>query len=251
MNAVIIEDENRAANRLQRLLLKVAPDIRVLAQVESIREAVELFQEIPPPDLIFSDIQLADGLSFRIFEQVSLNCPIIFTTAYDQYAIEAFQTNGIDYLLKPVEEERLQQALVKLQRFTPSVSSDQVRALMAAMQPGPRYKQRFLAKVGDEIKSFTAQQIRAFFSEQKATFVLLDNGRRYILDQTLGELEGQLDPGRFFRVSRKHIVAVDACDKIYAFRNSRLKLVVAGLEDQEVIVSRERVADFKAWLGGD
>lgn len=251
MNVLIIEDEARAANRLERLLVQLAPHFRIIGKLESVREAVGFLRNEALPDLIFSDIQLADGLSFKIFEEVPAPCPIIFTTAYDQYAIEAFQTNGIDYLLKPVEEDRLAQSLDKLERIVPRISPAQLLALTRASQPRKRYKRRFLIKVGDEIKSVAVERIKAFYSEQKTTMALLDNQRRYVLDQSLSELEASLDPTEFFRISRKHIVHLDACEKIYAHSNSRLKLVIAGLEDQSVIVARERVADFKAWLAGE
>lgn len=249
MKVLILEDESRAANQLERVLKNVAPEAVVVGKLETIEEAVNFLNTKPSPDLVLSDIQLADGLSFEIFAQVQLNCPIVFTTAYDQYAIEAFRTNGIDYLLKPVSEERLTAALGKLRRLSPQVS---LADLMGLVQPAAQvqtYKSRFLVKVGDEIKSIPISEIRAFFSLEKATFLLTNQGRRYVLDQTMDQVERQLEPVGWFRISRKYIVGFQSWDHIYAWTNSRFKLVLKGIDDQEVIVSRDRVSGFKEWLG--
>lgn len=247
MNVLIIEDESRAANHLERVLKKVAPEAMVLGRLESVAEALDFFRGGHSPELIFSDIELADGLSFEIYQQVEVPCPIVFTTAYDQYAIEAFQTNGIDYLLKPVEEQRLAQALDKVRRLQPKISP----ALLQSLFPtsAPKKRERFLVKVGDSLKSISTGDILAFFSLDKATFLLTTEGRRYVLDLSIGEVEKQLGAGHFFRINRRHILSLEACQHIHAFTNSRLIVKVPGLEDQEVIVARERVADFKDWLG--
>lgn len=249
MRILIIEDETRAANQLERVLKKVAPEAVVLDKLETVEEAVDYLKGSPSLDLILSDIQLADGLSFEIFSQIELNCPIIFTTAYDQYAIEAFRTNGIDYLLKPVAEDRLAEALGKLRRLSPQVSLADLMALTKPAAAEKNYKSRFLVKVGDEIKSIPISDIRAFFSMEKATYLLTSAGRRYVLDQTMDQVESQLEPTNWFRISRKYIVGFQSWTHIYAYTNSRLKLVLQGIDDQEVIVARDRVGDFKEWLG--
>lgn len=248
MKVLIIEDESRAANHLERLLGKVAPQAEVLAKLESVREGIDFLTNSTSPDLILSDIQLADGLSFEIYQAVEVPCPIVFATAYDQYAIEAFQTNGVDYLLKPIDESRLKAALDKVDRLAPRLPQQLLQQLLAPSQ-SKTYRRRFLVKVGDELKTIPVDQVKAFYSLEKATFLLTEPGRKYIVDHSMGEVESMLDPKLFFRISRKHIVGIDACSQIHAFTNSRLILKVSGLEGQDVIVARERVGAFKNWLG--
>ena len=249
MKVLIIEDEVRAASHLERLLAKVAPEMEVVVRLESVRDAVAFLSRKPDPGLIFSDIQLADGLSFEIYHQVKINCPIIFTTAWDHYAIEAFNTNGIDYLLKPIEEERLFKAIEKAQQFSPGPMLEKILA-MSAVKPTHNYKSRFLVKVGDKIKSIPVEGITAFYSLEKATYLFTREKRSYDIDFALDHLETLLDPERFFRINRKFMVGLEACANITAWSNSRLKLRIDGLEDQEIIVARERVQEFKEWLDG-
>jgi len=247
MKVLIIEDEKRAANHLERLLNQVSPDVEVLHRLESVRDAVLFLSARPKIDLIFSDIQLADGLSFEIYKQVEVGCPIIFTTAYDQYAIEAFKTNGIDYLLKPVEEDRLKQAIDKARQFVPGL---QLEKLMAMQQPADEksYKSRFMVKVGDKIRTVPVEEIQVFYSQDKATFILTNDKRNYCIDYPLDQLEQLVNPQSFFRINRKYIVGIDACTDMLAWSNSRLRLKVDGLDEPDLIVARERVADFKDWL---
>lgn len=247
MNVIILEDEARAASHLTRLLAKTAPDMIVAARLESIRDAVPFLRSATDIGLIFSDVQLADGLSFDIFQQVQVKCPIIFTTAYDHYAIEAFKTNGIDYLLKPIEEERLQRAIEKVKQFTPVLSLEEILSLARA--PANKiYKSRFMVKVGDKIKSIPIEEIVAFYSLEKATFMLTSSGRNYCIDYTLDQLESVLDPGICFRINRKYIVFIQACTNILAWSNSRLRLKIDGITGDDIIVARERVQNFKNWL---
>jgi len=247
MKVIILEDETRAANHLERLLAKVAPNMLVIAKLESVRDGIKYLQSNPEPDLIFSDIQLADGLSFEIYNQVAVRCPIIFTTAYDHYAIEAFKTNGIDYLLKPIEEERLRQAIEKANRFSPGLV---IEKLLAMNKPTSEkaYKSRFMVKVGDKIKSVPAEEILVFFSQEKASFIHTTEGRTYCIDYALDQLEPMLDPEKYFRINRKYIVSIDACSNILAWTNSRLRLKIDGIDDPDIIVARERVVEFKMWL---
>ena len=249
MKVLIIEDEARAASHLERLLTKVAPEMEVVARLESVRDAVAFLSGKPDLGLIFSDIQLADGLSFEIFQQVKVNCPIIFTTAWDHYAIEAFNTNGIDYLLKPIEEERLLKSIEKARQFSPGPLLEKFLALSAA-KPTHTYKSRFLVKVGDKIKSIPVEEITAFYSLEKATYLFTREKRSYDIDFALDHLETTLNPERYFRINRKFIISLEACGNITAWSNSRLKLRIDGLEDQEIIVARERVQEFKEWLDG-
>lgn len=249
MKVLIIEDEARAASHLERLLTKVAPEMEVIARLESVRDALAFLSGKPELGLVFSDIQLADGLSFEIYQQVKVNCPIIFTTAWDHYAIEAFNTNGIDYLLKPIEENRLLKAIEKVRQFSPGPLLEKILA-MSATKPAHSHKSRFLVKVGDKIKSIPIEEITAFYSLEKATYLFTHEKRSYDIDFALDHLETLLDPERFFRINRKFMVGLEACANITAWSNSRLKLRIDGLENQEIIVARERVQEFKAWLDG-
>ena len=246
MKVIILEDENRAANHLERLLSKAAPDMVVIAKLESVRDGVKYLQNNPEPDLIFSDIQLADGLSFEIYNQVAVHCPLIFTTAYDHYAIEAFRTNGIDYLLKPIEEERLKQSIEKAKHFSPGLVIEKIRSISRSPSAKP-YKSRFMVKVGDKIKTIPVEEIMVFYS-QKASFILTADKRTYCIDYALDQLEPMLDPETYFRINRKYIVSINACTNILAWSNSRLRLKIEGTDDPDIIVARERVQEFKNWL---
>jgi len=247
MKVLIIEDEVRAANHLERMLNKVAPEMEVIARLESVRDSLEFLSKKPDIGLVFSDIQLADGLSFEIFTRVKISCPIIFTTAWDHYAIEAFKTNGIDYLLKPVEEIRLLQAIEKARQFSPLPMLEQLLAMSSAKQ-AKTYKSRFLIKIGDKIKSVPVEEITAFYSLEKATYLHTSGNRSYCIDFALDQLETMLDPELYFRINRKYIVSHGACSNITAWSNSRLKLKIEGIDDQEIIVARERIQEFREWL---
>lgn len=247
MNVIILEDEARAANHLARLITKIAPQMHIVASLETVRDAVTFLGRNPDVDLIFSDVQLADGLSFDLFGQVSVKCPIIFTTAYDHYAIEAFKTNGIDYLLKPIEEERLQKALEKVKQFTPALALEKILAL-ANTTTNKAYKSRFMVRAGDKIKSIPVEEILAFYSLEKATFIHTTDHRNYCIDYALEQLEALLDPAVCFKINRKYIVSMQACTNILAWTNSRLRLSIEGIDDQDIIVAREKVQDFKNWL---
>lgn len=247
MNVIILEDENRAVNHLQRLIKLVAPEMEVLAVFDTVRDAVTYLEQNPAIDLIFSDVQLADGISFEIFSKVKVKSPIIFTTAYDSYAIEAFSTNGIDYLLKPIEEERLRKAIEKARQFTTRIDLESLLNLRVGA--GQRQtKSRFMVKVGEKIKTITVEEILAFYSFEKTTFLHTTTHRNYIIDYSLEELESMLDREHFFKINRKYIVSIDACSQIIAWSNHRLKIDIEGIDDQKIVVARERVRDFKLWL---
>ncbi len=247
MNVLILEDETRAANYLERLIRKIAPEMTVMAKIESVRDAVPFLVSQGNIGLIFADVQLADGLSFEIFKQVTIRCPIIFTTAYDHYAIEAFKTNGIDYLLKPIEEERLRKAIDKIKFFSPAIALEKLLSL-GNPASAKTYKSRFMVKVGDKIKSIPVEEIMAFYSLEKATYLHANSNRDYCIDYSIDQLETLLDPALCFRISRKYIVSIQACTNILAWTNSRLRLKIDGIADDDIIVARERVQDFKEWL---
>ena len=247
MKIVILEDEGRAVNHLKRLIGEVAPQMELTGTFETVGEAISFLEQDPPVDLIFSDVQLADGTSFEIFSRIKVPCPIIFTTAYDTYAIEAFNTNGIDYLLKPIEAERLRQAIEKARQLSSGSSLDEL--LSRITQGDTRsYKSRFMVKVGEKIKTIMTEDILAFYSFERTTFLFTRDRRNYIIDYSIEDLESLLDPGHYFRINRKYIVSIKACSQIIAWSNSRLKIDIEGIDDQKIVVARERVREFKHWL---
>lgn len=250
MQVLIIEDEQPAAKQLIKLLGEIRPGIQVLDVLDSIENAVRWFQAPPPLQLVFMDIQLADGLSFDIFQQVSIQAPVIFTTAYDQFTLRAFKVNSVDYLLKPIEPEELEQALVKYDRvFQPQVTYDRqlINQLIETVSQ-PRYKERFLIKAGQHISYISVSDIRYFYSDSGLVFAQTGTTKKHHLDYTLDQLQELLDPGQFFRLNRKIIAHVDAIRKIAPYFNSRLILDLHPSADFDVVVSRDRVNDFKQWL---
>ncbi|BAO56070.1 LytR/AlgR family response regulator transcription factor [Nonlabens marinus] len=259
MRVLIIEDEKPAARRLQRMLEQL--DLEISRVVHSVKEAIEYLSSATEPDLIFLDIQLSDGLSFEIFEHVQINSAIIFTTAYDEYALQAFKLNSIDYLLKPIDAVELEQAVNKFKiRFRESEKSNSVSTQLQPIDlqqiakllgtHHENYKTRFTVKVGEHIKLFTADEIQLFYSENKGTYINLANGRNYLIDGKLESVEADLDPKQFFRISRQVIVRIDAITDIISYTNSRLRVKIDSFKELDLIVSRERVKDFKAWLEG-
>ncbi len=247
MQVLIIEDETRAANHLERLIRLIAPDMQIVAKIETVREAIEYLQTQQQPELIFSDVQLADGLSFDIYENIKITCPIIFTTAYDQYAIDAFKTNGIDYLLKPIEKKRLQQALDKAKQFSSAINFTNILNKINQNKPNT-LKTRFMVKVGNKIKSIDINNIQAFYSYDKTTYIFTDTKRSYPIDYSLDDLIGKIDTHQYYRISRKYIVSINACQHMVAYSNSRFKLTIDGLNNELIIVAREKVKEFKQWL---
>ncbi|MDQ8013867.1 MAG: LytTR family DNA-binding domain-containing protein [Flavobacterium nitrogenifigens] len=255
MITLIIEDEKPAARLLQRKLEKL--DVTVETMLHSVEESVHWFENNPHPDLIFLDIQLSDGLSFEIFEKIEIKSAIIFTTAYDEYALKAFKLNSIDYLLKPIDEDDLETAVSKFKSRLPKVAAEssnmqldfeQIRQMLS--NPFEKtYKKRFTVKIGQHLKVITTEEIECFFSENKGTYIHTYDNRDYLIDSTLEILEQELDKKDFFRVSRKFIVPLKAIKEIQVYTNSRLKVILPSYKDDEVIVSREKVQDFKAWLG--
>ena len=250
MKAIIIEDEKPAARRLNRLLEEL--NVEVSTMLHSVEESIEWFLNNEHPELIFLDIQLSDGLSFEIFDQVTIKSAIIFTTAYDEYALQAFKLNSIDYLLKPIDDEELEKAVKQYQDFKPekekiSIDFNDIKKLL--VNPVEReYKKRFTARVGQHLKIINADEVECFYSENKGTYAATIDGRNYLLDTTLENLEPELSPKTFFRVSRKFYVNINHINDIISYTNSRLQIKMNTFKDQEIIVSRERVKDFKLWL---
>jgi len=220
--------------------------------LHSVRESIEWFSSHKHPDLIFLDIQLSDGLSFEIFDTITIKSAIIFTTAYDEYALKAFKLNSIDYLLKPIDDEELETAVKKYQDQLPSKQSLQVdfedikKLLVNPMDRA--YKKRFTAKVGQHLKIFSVEDIACFYSENKGTYLHTNENRNYLIDTTLESLENELNPQQFYRVNRKFYININAIRDIISYTNSRLQIKLHRFTDQDIIVARERVKDFKEWL---
>lgn len=251
MNVLVVEDEPEAASRLAKLLKELRPDINIAGSPDSVKSAVKWISENPSPDLFFMDIQLADGLSFEIFEKVEITAPVIFTTAYNEYALKAFKVNSIDYILKPLDKEEVRAAFKKYENLTgrPQVRDKMMESIGTAMQMlTKRYKERFVIKVGEHLRSVEVNEVMYFYSLEKTTFAQASDGRKHILDFTLDQLEGILSPSRFFRINRKYIVAVDSIRDMISHTNSRLKLLLKSSDDDDIIVARERVQEFRDWL---
>lgn len=250
MKIIIIEDEKPSARLLQRKVEKLGLQITTL--LHSVEEAINWFQNNSHPDLIFLDIQLSDGLSFEIFDAVDIKSAVIFTTAYDEYALRAFKLNSIDYLLKPIDEDDLEIAVAKFklrQPKTEMVSLDfETIKKMLSNPEAKTFKKRFTIKTGQHLKMISIEEVECFFSENKGTYLHTLDNRDYLLEGTLEQLETELDPKDFFRVSRKFIIPMKAIRDIVVYSNSRLKVILPTYKEDEVIVSRERVNDFKNWI---
>lgn len=255
MRYIIIEDEQIAANRLKKLITEIRPNYEFVMSLDSV-EGATISLPVLKFDLIFMDIQLADGLSFEIFDQIPLKKPVIFTTAYDQYAIKAFKTNGVDYLLKPIDPTELEDAIAKFESQVVATKQhdyqSDLKKILNSIGGGTTekedYKKRFVVKIGDHIKTIAIEEINLFYSQDKTTFILTREGRNFIIDFPLDRLVELVDPKKFFRISRKFIICLDAIDDMLSFSNSRLKLVIKHYDDENIIVARERVAEFKQWL---
>lgn len=249
MKVVIIEDEKPAARRLSRMLNTLG--IEPITMLHSVEESVNWFYSNEHPDLLFLDIQLSDGLSFEIFDEVEVKSAIIFTTAYDEYALKAFKLNSIDYLLKPIDSDELENAIDKFKQFQLNDTGhnfdlEQLKLLVLPSQKN--YKKRFTVKIGQHLKMISVDAIECFYSENKATHIHTIDNRSYLIEDTLDQLDSKIQPETFFRVSRKFVVNINAIKDIIAYSNSRLKIQLQSYNESDIIVSRERVKDFKNWL---
>lgn len=251
--ALIIEDEKPAAEHLQRLISQVDKKIEIGLIIPSVDEAVDWLINNPMPDLIFLDVQLSDGLSFEIFDHVDITCPVIFTTAYEEYAIKAFKFNGIDYLLKPVSINDLKYAIDRFVSAGSIFRDSYIQALKYKVDHVMKlltnnYKSRFVVNVGMHIKTIETGNINLFFSLEKATFILESTGKTYDINYSLEQVEKLIDPAQFFRISRKYIVNIDAISDIISYSGSRLKLKISNSKDDDILVSRSKIAEFRKWL---
>ncbi len=249
MNVLIIEDEAAAVRRLRRLLLELDPTVQVVGELGSIADAVVWLASEPAPDVAFFDVQLADGDSFAIFDRVSVECPVIFVTAYDEHALKAFRVNAVDYLLKPVRREELKGALERITRVGAIRESGALGKGGAQDRPVAPVK-RFLIRYGDQFKVVEPADIAYIHSMQKNTFLRTRAGKDLPMDESLDRLEAQLDPERFARLNRQLIVQVDSIRELVAYSKSRVKVLLDPPYGDDAIVSSERSAEFKRWLAG-
>ena len=253
MNIVIIEDEALAARRLKEVLQVMDPSLHVVAILDSVRNSIAWLTDNPTPDLLLMDIELGDGKSFDIFERTAVNCPVIFITAYDEYAIRAFKVNSIDYLLKPVKQQDLQRSLEKFKKmksiFSQKQQDSMMQLLLQELQKTANLRERFLIKQGDRLIPVEVMEIAYFYTNEKNNFIKTQDDHEYLIDQSLDDIESTLDPKKFIRANRQFILRREAIIKVHLWFGSKLKLDVKPSCSEEVIVSRERASAFRHWLG--
>lgn len=255
MKVLIIEDEDLAVKKLQKTLKSVDPDAEIVGITDSITSTVAWLQQNEKPELILMDIELADGQSFEIFNLTEVKCPVIFTTSYDEFALKAFKVNSIDYLLKPVQKEDLEKSLQKFRSLTSGQQQNDgvnmeeiIKQLQQKLQP-KEFRKRFLVKNGQKLVSIEVGDIRYFFSDGRLNFFKTADNKKFVVDYTMDELEAMLDPEIFFRISRSFYVSIGSIEKIDDYFGNRLILQLRPAVDKEALVSRERVSDFKKWMG--
>ena len=253
MKVIIIEDEEAAATRLAKILHDTDPSLEILATLESIKHTVEWLSQNKQPELIFADIQLADGPSFEIFNKVKVTAPVIFVTAFDSYALQAFKFNGIDYLLKPVKKNDVASSLEKFKSFNQAAVNPEIdykEVLSSIVSKKTSFQKRLVIRIGQTIRTVEIADVAYFYTEEKIAFVCMQDGKRLPLDFTLDELETILDPSIFFRINRQFIIYIKAIESMFTYSKSRIKIVLKPATETETIVSSERSADFKEWLLG-
>lgn len=248
MKVVIIEDEQLAAEKLIKLLRKTEPGIQILQVLESVEDSINWFIANSSPDLVFMDIQLDDGISFEIFDSVKIEAPVIFTTAFDEYAIRAFKVNSIDYLLKPIEKEALKTAIEKFKNIYFEKISFEGKVSRVIEQISQKYKSRFFIKIGTRFQSIQTEDICCFFVEERNTFVKTNSGKSYDLDYSLEQLKKMVDPTKFYRVNRNYLVNISCIKEIISYSTNRLKLKLQTSSEDGLIVSRDKVSEFKRWM---
>jgi DNA-binding LytR/AlgR family response regulator len=257
MKIFIVEDEELAVKKLKKTLQSVDEDAIVVGAADSIKSSVEWLQSNPAPDLILMDIELADGQSFEIFNQAKVKSPVIFITSYDEYALKAFKVNSIDYLLKPVQKEDLHAALEKFKQLktvyretsSPELSMDTLIKELQQKLNIKEYRKRFLVKHGQKLVSIDTEDIAYFFSDGRLNFFKTNDNRKFVVDYTMDELSEMLDPDKYFRISRAYYISVNSVDQIHDYFGNRLLLHLKPVSEKEALVSREKVSDFKDWLG--
>lgn len=249
MNAIVIEDEKPAAEKLIKAIHLVDDSIEILATISNVKDSISWLQLNPIPDLLFMDIELSDGLSFKIFEQVNINSPVIFCTAFDEYWQEALEHCGIDYLLKPIKQEKLEAALSKYDKLKKHFASGLQQIMQYSTQQGTGYKKRFLVKRGTDYVSVKTEEIAYFYATHKIICLIDNKNQKFILDHSLSDLEKLLDPAQFYRVNRKYLLNMNAIKKIKAYPKSKLQIELEPNTAEDIIISQENVASFKDWMG--
>ena len=257
MKILIVEDEELAAKRLSQMIIAVLPDAEIFGPLDTISSTVDHLQTEPGYDLIFMDIQLADGKSFTVFEQFKILTPVIFTTAYDEYALQSFEHNSIDYLLKPVKKEQLKLAIDKFLKVKEYYGSEETSSKLynilksLKVPASPTFKDRFLISRGDAMVPVRVSEISCFFAEEKAVFLLTMDNKRHLIPNSIEELVEKLDPKLFFRVNRQYILSLESIRKVYNHFNFKLKVEIKTDPKAEIFVSRSKTANFKAWMNGE
>lgn len=257
MNILIVEDEELAVKKLQKTLQSLGEDIDIVGTTDSIASTVNWLQSHPAPELILMDIELADGQSFEIFNLTEVKSPVIFTTSYDEYALKAFKVNSVDYLLKPVQKDELESAMAKFKNFRqafadPHKEDLKIHSLVKELQQTlqvKEFRKRFLVKHVQKLVSVEVQDIAYFYSDDRLSFFKTFDDKKYILDYTIDEIENMVDPGAFFRINRAFLVSIKCIDQIQDYFGNRLKLNLKPVIDKEALVSREKVSEFKNWMG--
>jgi two-component system LytT family response regulator len=259
MNVVIVEDESIAARRIGKMVQELSPGSHIQAVINSVTGAVQWLRSNPAPDLILLDIELVDGQSFEIFSQVEVQSPVIFTTAYDEYAIKAFKVNSIDYLLKPIQEKDLEQSLQKFHNLK-KIYADQtparvnMQALLQELREQSTHsasssRDRILVKQGQRMFPVTISEVAYFFTKDKLNYVCTKSGKQYLVDYSLDELEKSLNPKNFFRANRQYIIEFNAVTRLHHYFNSKLKVELTPKPAEDVLISREKAAEIRLWLG--
>ena len=253
VKVLVLEDEDAAATRLQKLIADLMPEAEFLATITSVKQGMEWFKANSMPELIFADIQLNDGTSFDIFKEVEVKSPVIFTTAYDSHALNAFKLNSVDYLLKPIKKSELAAAIKKFKSIhvPDKEKNNNLQELLQSLQKKPQYKQRFVLRIGEHMKIIEVTDIAYFYTENKANFIVTKDGKRYLADHTLDQLDNMLDPKLFFRINRQFIVGYFSIAELFTYSKSRVLLKLNPPSKLDTIVSTERSAAFKSWLGGE
>ncbi len=249
MKAVIVEDERFAAERLEKMIIEIANDISIIAKIESVEEAVDWFAQNQNVDLIFMDIHLADGSCFEIFNQIKITSPVIFTTAYDQYALKAFEVNSISYLLKPIDKLELEKAIIKFKNNFQSEQSFDFSQLASLIQNKKEFKNRFLLNKGQTLVPVEANDVAYFVMKDGVLRLVTKNNDSFLMNQKLEDLESQLDPFQFFRLNRQFLVHAQSVKKVHNYFNGKLKVELEPTIESEVLVSRLKASEFKKWLG--
>ncbi len=253
MKVLIVEDEPVAQIELERLLKNIEPDIEIVDKIDSVEDGIEWFSLNKAPDLVFLDIQLSDGLSFEIFKKVKIKAPVIFTTAFNEYALEAFKLNSIDYLLKPIEPKDLELALEKYKgikaQFSSTELDDSIKKVREMLNyAGKEYKKRFVSKIGDQYIKIDVEEVAYFRADNNIVYLIDKQGKKHIIEYTLEELNDMLDPKEFFRLNRTYISHIECISKVHKYFNSRLKVDLKPDTEDKVLVSRVKVSDFLKWM---